>query len=189
MWLICSSVSCRTVLPHLKLYPTEALALSFSSGFPYRPWNLYVGLQCFTFKSKLHVQSTTMPMPPPCSRRTVNSTKNHMYTCCCEICSDSHTCITGRTYHLGNEVEVKAREFDNVSQFEYWTERSVVWMIKTFADVCWVNTLHQVTPGRTTVWTFRSYRSCGTDVHSKHFNNIINVYINMFPCIPLGLSV
>lgn len=34
-----------SVWTHLKLYPTEALALSVSVGFPYRPWKLYLGLQ------------------------------------------------------------------------------------------------------------------------------------------------
>lgn len=53
------------------------------------------------------------------------------------------------SYHSGYCFKVEARQFDDVSKFEYGTERSVHWIIKACADIAGINPLHQITPGKT----------------------------------------
>lgn len=52
-------------------------------------------------------------------------------------------------YHSGYCFKIKARQFDDVPQFEDGTEGSVLWIIKAGADVAGINPLHQITPGNT----------------------------------------
>lgn len=51
-----------------------------------------------------------------------------------------------QTYHLGYCFKTEARQFNYISQFEYGTQRSVLWIVKAFTNVISINTLNQVTP-------------------------------------------
>lgn len=53
------------------------------------------------------------------------------------------------TYHSGYCFKIEARQFNYVSQSEYGTQWSILWIMKAFADVSSINTLHQVTPENT----------------------------------------
>lgn len=53
------------------------------------------------------------------------------------------------TYLFSYCFEVEAGQFDDVSQFEYGTQRGLLWIMKAFPDVRTIDTLHQVTPEST----------------------------------------
>lgn len=80
-----------------------------------------------------------MPMAPPC-RDTVTT---HHVTRVAERQSPDED----GPYHVGYCFKIEARQFDDVSKFEYGTERSILRIIKACADVSGINPLHQITPG------------------------------------------
>lgn len=49
-------------------------------------------------------------------------------------------------YLTGDGLKIEARQFNYVSQFKYGTEWWFLWVEEAFADVGWINALHQVTP-------------------------------------------
>lgn len=122
---------------------------------------MYSGLQYFTSRSRLHVQSSTIPMAPPCQDTNTGKSVTLRETELSRIqisfafksfrgISVKEKYCTLNTHHFGYCFKVEARQFNDVSQFEYGTERSILWMVKAFTDVFAINTLHQVTP-KTTV--------------------------------------
>lgn len=53
------------------------------------------------------------------------------------------------TYLFSYCFELEARQFDDVSQFEYGAQRGLLWIVKAFLDVSVIDPLHQVTPEST----------------------------------------
>lgn len=113
-------------------------------------------LQCqwpLPIEKQAHNTSHKAPLP-----HTKQNTKRQHVTCAAEtkwnwnLVSNYKVLNKGRmqqTYHLGYCFKIEARFFNYVSQSEYRTEWSILWIMEAFADVCSINTLHQVTPGNT----------------------------------------
>lgn len=82
-----------------------------------------------------------MPIAPPCQGA------EHAGFMTAAETNVKKTPRTVQQAYLKRDIfKVEARQFDNVSQSEYRTQRSFVWMIKAFANVLRIYTLDQVTP-------------------------------------------
>lgn len=51
------------------------------------------------------------------------------------------------SYHSGYCFKIEARQFDDVSKFEYRTERRILWIIEAYVDIVGIDPLHHITPG------------------------------------------